>query len=113
VAKIGVLNTWRIGFLVSLVISSAAIIHANTQRMWRVTLEAYLIAMVVTIVCSLLGFVAGYIDSSGIEILVDSVRNKQQFIQVQTMHNFTYMGSILGMLAALFWHFYRRKIQRY
>jgi hypothetical protein len=67
----------------------------------------------VTIVCSLLGFVAGYIDSSGIEILVDSVRNKQQFIQVQTMHNFTYMGSILGMLAALFWHFYRRKIQRY
>ncbi len=112
VAQVAIINTWKIGLLVSTVISFAGLIHSNNPKIIRYTLEAFVLAISIAAFMSLVGYVFGKFNQDQLSKLSDHVVGKEGFLVVQTIHNFTYIGSLLGMFAAIYFQFYRRKRNR-
>lgn len=112
VVRVAIINTWSIGLLVSVVVAFAGLIHSNNPKIIRYTLNAFALAMSVAIFMSLVGYAFGRFNQNQMSKLADHIIGKENFLIVQTIHNFTYIGSLLGMLGAIYFQFFRRKRNR-
>lgn len=109
-AVIGWKNTWKFGLALSLILSFIGLLHPTAGRMLNVTFKSILINIGIAFLIGLLGLLLGYYiyhnDASNSRI-PDNIFNKENFVAVQTMHNFSYWGGILGVLIALLWNIFR------
>jgi uncharacterized protein YacL len=109
VTKVAVINTWKIGFIISLILSCTGLIHRNEKRLLKHTIQSFLITSSIAAILTVIGFIMGKFHNPELEKLPNTILDKSNFLLVQSIHNFTYIGGLIGMFVGVYWQFYKHK----
>jgi MFS family permease len=105
-AIVGFKNSWQVGLLLGGILSVVGMIHYDWFKMVKHTSAAFLIAIMVAFIFSLIGLAMGAGESEISSTL--NIIDKGHFLAVERMNNFSKMGGVIGMLIGLFYHVYCR-----
>ncbi|TAH25129.1 MAG: hypothetical protein EAZ07_08175 [Cytophagales bacterium] len=105
-------SSWKIGFIISLVLSFTGLIHANNPKIIKFTFESFIIVMITTSVFTAFGLVFNFLFGNSLSSTTSNNFTNPQFLIIQNIHNYTYLGSVIGMMIGIYWQFYRRKKQK-
>ena len=115
VAVIGFLATWWTGMFIGLVLGLTALIFKDHKAMSRAIRKAITVTFCFTIVTGISGFLYGrfVLTKTGVEWwLPDNLVDKNAFIIVGSIHNFSYLGGLLGLVAGIYYLIRLNKLQR-
>ncbi len=104
VSIVGFMATWWVGLPVGMILGLVGLIHQNQKLMFRITMKAILITMMVAFLTGLIGLVYGqlYLAKTGVNWwLPQNLIDNKNFIAVGTMHNFSYIGGLLGLVTGI------------
>jgi len=112
VSFVGFFATWWFGLLIGIIISLVGLIHKNGKIMFSVSMKAIYITILTTFIFGIIGLIIGkfYLANIGVnwqkpENLIDT----ENFIAVGSMHNFGYVGGLIGMILAIIYSVKKRK----
>ena len=101
---VGIMATWWMGLIIGTILSLFALTFKDGKIMFSVTLRAMLLTIIIAFTTGLAGLVLGYISLSlddRIQFYPYKVYDPVAFEAVGTMHNFSYAGGIIGLLAGI------------
>lgn len=104
VALIGFLATWWMGLFIGAVFSLLALLLPDARTMRRAVLRAVGLALVITAGAGVLGGLYGrlYLAGAGVDWwLPYGLVDPAAFITVGSIHNFGYLGGLLGLVAGV------------
>ena len=115
VAIVGFLATWWFGLVLGFILGLFNLIQTSWQKLFKVSFNALLIAILVTFITGILGLFYGFFflshqPRSNFEgwFIPYNLENFRNFIAVGSMHNFSYIGGILGLIVAIFYSYKKR-----
>lgn len=114
VAVIGFLATWWTGIFIGLGLGLTALIFKDHKTMWQAVRKAILMTLCFAAATGLFGFLYGkfVLIKSGVDWwLPDDLIDKDAFITVGSIHNFSYLGGLLGLVAGIFYLVKLKKAQ--
>ncbi len=107
-AVIGFLASWWMGIPIGLFVGAAGLVQRGWRRMLRVSLCALAVVLVVTLACSVGGLAYGLLKTRDINLaeyrgwfIPENVVSLRRFLCAGYMHNASYLGGALGMIAAI------------
>lgn len=101
---VGFMATWWVGLFIGIVLGLLGLIHRNARCMFQITFKAFLITILVALATGLVGLFYGFYfisDTPNYWYLPEHIVYRKNFIAVGSMHNFSYLGGLLGLLVAL------------
>ena len=104
VSIVGFLATWWMGLPIGLILGLVGLIHKDSKQMLVVTMKAIVITIIIAFLTGLIGLMFGkfYLADTGVNWwLPDNLIDKENFIAVGSMHNFSYLGGLTGLVAAI------------
>ncbi len=108
VAQIGVLASWGVGLLGGWFVTRAAVNSETIGIHWPRVARAFAIVAVVTLASGLIGWMLGRIvvattDLAPWQVYRNSLRLRDlpSFVVVAYIHNTTYLGAAIGIIAAV------------
>lgn len=108
VSVVGVLATWWMGISIGLILGFTGLIHNSWRTMFKVTFKAFLLTILIAFATGILGLVYGQIylvEKSRSEfeswIIPENLIDFESFIKVGSMHNFSYIGGLTGLIGGL------------
>ncbi|SHG54719.1 hypothetical protein SAMN04488109_0767 [Chryseolinea serpens] len=108
VAAVGLRATWWMGIPIGAVLGLVGLIHRDWRTMLKVTLKAFLITVLIAFATGLIGLAYGHIYLASKPraefanwYLPDNLVDFASFIQVGSMHNFSYLGGLNGLIGGL------------
>lgn len=104
VSQVGFLATWWMGLPIGLILGLVGLVHTSRKEMFRVTLKAIMLTVIVAFATGLLGLAYGkfYLADAGVDWwLPDNLVDTKNFIAVGSMHNFSYLGGLTGLIVGL------------
>lgn len=104
VAIVGFLATWWMGLPIGLILALVGLIHTSRKKMLRTTMAAICVVAVVAFATGLIGLAYGSVSLAdrGVDWwLPDNLIDKKSFIAVGSMHNFSYLGGLTGLIAGI------------
>ena len=120
-SAVGVFASWWMGLIIGLILASVALIQKDARTMFKSILQSYAIVAGVALASGLIGLAYGVMHLSKLPpsefsnwYIPDSLQNRAAFILAGSMHNFSYLGGVVGMYLGVWWqiHFKRRLIVR-
>ena len=111
VGLIGFLASWWMGIFIGLLLGLTGLIFHHHKIMRRVIMNGIKVTLATTILFAFLGFLWGsfYLVKAGVDWpLPDGLIDKNHFIVVGSIHNFSYLGGVAGMLLAIIYMVRRR-----
>jgi len=111
VAFIGFLSTWWVGFLAGLVLGVTGLIHKDWRIMSKTTSRATLAIMLTAIFFGCAGFVYGtfnFTEPDPDSIFHEGVVDQKSFFVAGSIHNFSYLGGLFGLLGAMIYQIMER-----
>ncbi|MEJ8802153.1 hypothetical protein [Pontibacter sp. H249] len=115
VSYVGFLATWWMGVPIGLILGLVGLIHRDGKSMFKATMKAFSVTMLVAFITGLLGLAYGYFCLSATSIdwwLPENLIDKVSFVSVGSMHNFSYMGGLVGMIVGVVLSIKEKKKQR-
>ncbi len=115
VAVIGFLATWWAGLLIGLVLGLTSLIFKDHQTMRKGLLKAIIVTFCFAVATGVFGYFYGkfVLIKSGVDWwLPNNLEDRNAFIIVSSIHNFSYLGGLLGILAGIFYLVRLNKQQR-
>jgi hypothetical protein len=109
VAMIGFLASWWMGVPIGLIVGSFGLVHRTIRRMFVRTLQAYGVVLGVTFLSSMAGLSYGWFFASHRVAdymnwyIPDHLHRPDLFLTVGHMHNASYLGGMIGLLAGIAW----------
>lgn len=104
VAVIGFLATWWVGLAIGLILGFTALIFRDHRLMRRAITRAIAFVFLTAIVFSFAGFLWGKyrLVQTGVDWWLPSdLRDQDSFIIVGSVHNFSYLGGVAGLLTGV------------
>ena len=104
VSIIGVLATWWVGMIIGIVLGLVGLIHESGKTMFKVTIKAFVLTIGIALIIGLIGLVYGkfiLVNNSADWPLPDNLIDRTNFVMVGSMHNFSYIGGLIGMVCSL------------
>lgn len=104
VSIVGFMATWWMGLVIGLVLGLVGLIHKDHKQMFRATMIAILITVIIAFITGLIGLAYGklYLVDTGVNWwLPENLIDTENFIAVGSMHNFSYLGGLLGLIAGI------------
>ena len=104
VAFVGFMASWWVGFIVSCSLGIVGLIHKTAQEMFHITLNAILLNVVFVFIFGVLGFLLGELILSDMHFnpwIPDKVLDRQNFVVVGWIHNFGYLGGLVGLIEGI------------
>jgi hypothetical protein len=111
VAVIGFLATWWMGIFIGILLGLTGLIFSNYKIMRKAIINGIKVTLITAILFALFGFLWGkyYLVKAGVDWwLPDGLVEKDHFIIVGSIHNFSYLGGIAGILLAIIYMVRRR-----
>jgi hypothetical protein len=112
VALVGWYATWWTGILIGPLLGLTGLIHKDWKTMIKVIGKATLVTLIVTFIMGLLGLAYGkfYLASAGVSWwLPEDLIDRENFIAVGSMHNFSYLGGLLGLIFGIVYQVWQKK----
>ncbi len=104
VAAVGFMATWWTGIPIGLILGLVGLIHKDSKQMFRITLRAIIISLLVALLTGLIGLAFGKLHLAEIGVkwrLPNILMDVKNFIAVGSMHNFSYLGGLFGLVIAV------------
>ncbi|GAA3967990.1 hypothetical protein [Hymenobacter antarcticus] len=118
VAAVGFLATWWMGIPIGLILGLFGLTHTSWQTMFRITIKAFLVTMAVAFTTGIVGLIYGrlVLANKPIELfsnwyIPDNIIDFKSFITVGSMHNFSYAGGVIGLIAGIIYSLGQKKKQ--
>lgn len=114
VGAIGIAASWWMGFPIGLVVGGCGFVHSSPQRMFRNTMKAFLVVAAVALCVGLTGLVYGWFFASHDPstyrgwFIPRNLDSPRRFLAVGYMHNFSYLGGVIGLIAGSVFQFRQR-----
>jgi hypothetical protein len=108
VAVVGIMATWWVGLIIGVVLGLVGFIHADWKKRLAITMKAFMMTITVAFFTGLLGLAYGYFVLANQPItdfsnwyLPEGLVDVEHFIMVGSMHNFSYVGGLLGLIVGV------------
>jgi hypothetical protein len=104
VSMVGFMATWWMGLPIGLILGLVGLIHKNYRQMFRATMGAIILTVMVAFATGLIGLGYGklYLAHTGVNWwLPGNLIDTRNFIAVGSMHNFSYLGGLTGLIAGI------------
>jgi hypothetical protein len=108
VSIVGFLATWWMGLFIGGFLALVGFIHSERKRMFSVTLRAFLITMFIAFISGLVGLAYGHFVLANLPkeefnnwYLPENLIDFKNFIKVGSMHNFSYLGGVVGLVVGM------------
>ncbi len=104
VAVIGFLATWWTGLLIGITIGFTALIFTDHISMRKAVIKAICLIFIIAILFGCIGFLYGkfYLEKTDVDWwLPENLIDKNSFITVGSIHNFSYLGGLIGLFLAI------------
>lgn len=114
VAIIGFLATWWTGVIIGLGLALSALIFSNHHLMCKAITRAILLVFCIAVAAAICGFFYGkyVLAEKGVNWwLPNDLTDQNTFITVGTIHNFSYLGGLIGLIAGIVYLATRNKRQ--
>jgi len=115
VALIGFLATWWMGIFIGILLGLTGLIFSNYKIMRKAIMNGIKVTLVTAILFAIFGFLWGkyYLVKAGVDwSLPDGLVDRNHFIIVGSIHNFSYLGGIAGILFGIIYMIRRRFFMR-
>ncbi|MGV3541239.1 MAG: hypothetical protein ACO1OQ_15595 [Rufibacter sp.] len=122
VTIVGFQATWWMGLMIGIVIALVSFLHRQPKQMLQVSLKALgvvlLVTVLVPVVCVPIYFWEDFFSNSPVPYaLVEpdftpsslSISNTFTYVVVGTIHNFSYLGGLIGLVAGIIYHIWSYK----
>jgi hypothetical protein len=112
VSAVGFMATWWMGLPIGLILGLVGLIHKDHRQMLKVTMKAVLITVIVAFVTGLIGLAYGklFLADKGVDWwLPENLIDTENFISVGSMHNFSYLGGLFGLIAGIIYCIKQKK----
>lgn len=106
VTAVGFMATWWMGLPIGLILGLVGLVHKDSKQMFHSTIKAIIITIIVAFSTGLIGLVYGKIYLAQIGVnwwLPHNLIDTDNFIAVGSMHNFSYLGGLTGLIAGIFY----------
>ena len=103
-AIVGTLATWWVGLFIGIVLGLIGLIHRNGKQMLKVTFKAIILTTFIALITGLLGLAYGkvfLVENPPYWYYPSNLIDKTSFIMVGSMHNFSYLGGIIGLIVGV------------
>ena len=104
VVMVGVEATWWMGLYVGLILGLVALVFRNADRMFQSAMQALGLVLLFTVASGFAGWLYGrdVLVKRGVNWrLPDNLMDKPAFITAGTIHNFSYAGAVIGLVAGI------------
>ena len=111
VALVGVIATWWVGLIIGLFLALTGLTHPTGKQMWRTGMRGFAITLVTALFIGLLGLLFGklfLLSNYPNWYYPDNLIDRDAFTLVGSMHNFSYLGGLVGLILAI-WYSFRQK----
>jgi len=101
---VGFLATWWVGMFIGIILGLIGLIHKNGKEMFKITMKACVLTIIIALVTGLIGLVYGKMvlaNNPPNWFLPDNLSHQANFISVGSMHNFSYLGGLIGMIVGI------------
>lgn len=115
VAVIGVRATWWTGIFIGLGLGLPALAFRNHRLMWNNYWKAIALTLSVAMLTAFAGFLYGKYNlvKTGVDWwLPENLVDKNSFIIVGSIHNFSYLGGLLGLITSIIFLLVRNNVER-
>ncbi len=112
VAVVGFLATYWTGIIIGIVLGLTGFIFKDHKKMRTSVRKAFLVTFCVAIVTGFVGYLYGTFILADIGVnwwLPSNLVDKRSFIVVGSIHNFSYLGGLLGMIAGIVYLVWKKK----
>jgi hypothetical protein len=104
VSAVGFLATWWMGLFTGTILGLVGLLQKNGKQMFYITLKSIAVTIIIAFTTGIIGLVYGklYLAETGVNWwLPDNLIDTKNFIAVGSMHNFSYFGGLLGLIAGI------------
>lgn len=108
---VGFLASWWMGVPIGVLVGVVGFIHRDYRRMFQVSLQSFVLAVVFTLGVGLVGLVYGFFRTASIDLadykewfIPPNVIELRRYLCVGYMHNASYIGGVLSIFAAWVFH---------
>lgn len=111
VSAVGFMATWWMGIPIGLVLGLVGLIHRNHKQMFIATWKAILITLAIAFLTGLIGLTYGkfHLANKGVSWwLPKNLTDTKNFIAVGSMHNFSYLGGLFGLIGGIIYSVKRK-----
>lgn len=112
VSAVGFMATWWMGLPIGLILGLVGLTLKDNKQMFNSTLKAFILTTIVAFITGLIGLAYGklVLADTGVNWwLPDNLIDKKNFIAVGSMHNFSYIGGLTGLIAGTIYIIRQRK----
>jgi hypothetical protein len=105
-AFVGVLATCWFGAIIGLVIGTLVIFVFNFKKKTKHILKSILLTLSIAILMGIIGFIIGklFINDLGMDSdFISSLNDSKSFAIAGSIHNFSYLGGIIGLAVSVFY----------
>jgi hypothetical protein len=104
VSIVGVMATWWMGLIIGSVLGLVSLTLKNGKEMIQIVPKAILVTIYIAFSTGIIGFIYGkfYLSSGNLDWNIPKdLNDKINFIAVGSMHNFSYLGGLIGLIAGI------------
>lgn len=115
VAIVGFLASWWTGIIIGVWQAVVGLIHKDHKTMLKNIIKATLLTIAISFLTGIVGLAYGKFYLSHTEInrwFPDNLIDKENFITVGSMHNFSYLGGLIGLVVGVVYQLYQKRKQK-
>ncbi|MCE3075566.1 hypothetical protein [Chryseobacterium gwangjuense] len=112
VSTVGFLATWWFGLLLGIILSLFGLLHKDWKMMLKVSMKSILIALITAFIIGLMGLLYGQFILSkqprshfNSWYIPENIIDLKSYISVGSMHNFSYLGGIIGLILGVIYSY--------
>ena len=101
---VGTLATWWVGMIIGIILGFIGLIHSNGKMMFKTTMKAFLLTTGIALLTGIAGLVYGKLfltENRPNWNFPNNLIDFDSFIMVGSMHNFSYLGGLIGLIIGI------------
>lgn len=109
---VGLMATWWVGMFIGIILAIVGLTHRNGKEMFISTIKAFILTVIIALFTGFFGFIYGKIfsiNNTSSLYLPKNTINIDNFIIVGSIHNFSYLGGLIGLIIGIVYSFKQRR----
>ncbi|WP_075341132.1 hypothetical protein [Tenacibaculum agarivorans] len=109
---IGFLATWWVGMIIGILLGFVGLIHKNGKQLFLITIKSFVLTIVIALLTGIIGLLYGklfLLKSRPNWYFPENLIDFDRFILVGSVHNFSYLGGLIGLIGGITYSIRQKK----